>query len=204
VVLIVLALLPWAYRNDCVLHHWIWTTTNAGISAYDGFNDQATGASDQSFAGHLSASMPELRDAGEVERDQALAQKAMHWAGQHPLGSLKLAIIKIARTWSPIPLSSEYGRPLNRAIGFLFSVPLDLLALLGVAGGRLSQRAKVLCLLPAIYFTGVHALSVGSLRYRVPAEPMLAVVAAVGWQRMVERVRVTGPAEGRDRPSGVR
>jgi hypothetical protein len=38
----------------------------------------------------------------------------------------------------------------------------------------------VLLLIPAIYFTLVHAMSIGSLRYRVPVEPELAVLAAVG------------------------
>jgi len=29
-----------------VLGRWIWTSTNAGFTAYDGFNPDATGASE--------------------------------------------------------------------------------------------------------------------------------------------------------------
>jgi hypothetical protein len=43
----------------------------------------------------------------------------------------------------------------------------------------------IFLLLPALYFTAVHALSVGSLRYRVPAEPPLAVLAAAGAARVI-------------------
>lgn len=203
-VLIVLTLLPWAYRNDRVLHRWIWTTTNAGITAYDGFNDDATGASDQRFAGRYRMSFPELREAGEVERDQYLADRAMRWISAHPARALGLARAKIVRTWSPMPLSSEYGRPIYRAIGLLFAVPLDFLVLCGLMrsgrgpGSRLIPRmGKVLMLLPAIYLTLIHATSVGSLRYRLPAEPLLAVVAAGGWMRIVERTRPAGSAEMR-------
>src|SRR5687767_3637756 len=35
--LTILALLPWAYRNHRVLGQWIWTSTNGGITACDGF-----------------------------------------------------------------------------------------------------------------------------------------------------------------------
>jgi hypothetical protein len=38
----------------------------------------------------------------------------------------------------------------------------------------------LLLALPAVYFTLVHAVSVGSLRYRVPVEPQLAILAAAG------------------------
>jgi 4-amino-4-deoxy-L-arabinose transferase-like glycosyltransferase len=171
-------LLPWACRNDRVLGLWVWTTTNDGITAYDGFNDEATGASDQRFAQRL----PELRDAGEVERDRYLAGEARYWARQHPRRVLELAAVKAARMWSPVPLSAEYGKPLYRWIGAVYAIPLDLLAVLGLWYAPLTRAAKVLLFLPAIYFTLVHAASVGSLRYRLPAEGPMAVLAVASCQ----------------------
>src|SRR5687767_5017784 len=47
--LTILILLPWAYRNHRVVGRWVWTTTNGGITAYDGFNPDADGSSNQSF-----------------------------------------------------------------------------------------------------------------------------------------------------------
>jgi 4-amino-4-deoxy-L-arabinose transferase-like glycosyltransferase len=171
-------LLPWAYRNYRVLGHWIWTTTNDGITAYDGFNDEATGASDQRFAGR----MPELKDAGEVERDRYLADEASRWARQHLRRVLELAAMKAARMWSPVPLSAEYGKPLYCCIGALYAIPLDLLAVLGLWYGPLPRAAKVFLFLPAIYLTLIHAASVGSLRYRLPAEGPMAVLAVASCQ----------------------
>ena len=46
------------------------------------------------------------------------------------------------------------------------------------AYGPLPRGAKGFLLVPAIYITVIHAMSVGSLRYRLPAEPMMAVIAA--------------------------
>jgi hypothetical protein len=77
-----------------------------------------------------------------------------------------------------MPLSDQYSGRMYQLIGLCYSLPLDLLVLWGLASGNLSRGAKVLVLLPAIYLSGVHMLTVGSLRYRIPAEPPLALLAA--------------------------
>ena len=91
---------------------------------------------------------------------------------------MELTLLKFARTWSPMPLSREFGNALYRAAALAYCLPFDLLVLWGLMRGRLAPLAKLFLLLPAIYFTGVHMLSVGSLRYRVPVEPPMAVIAA--------------------------
>jgi 4-amino-4-deoxy-L-arabinose transferase-like glycosyltransferase len=199
-VITILVLLPWGYRNYKVLGHWVWMTTNGGITAYDGLNDDATGASDQRFVTRT----PVVVQASEVQRDQYFAEAAREWARQHPRRVWDLALAKIARTWSPVPLSAEYGRPLYRWIGGLYAIPLDLLVILGLIYGRLPRAAKVLLVLPAIYFTLIHAATVGSLRYRLPVEPPMAVLAvasapvlAAGKERYL-RARDSGNARQDD------
>ena len=201
--LTVLVLLPWAYRNYRVLGSWVWTTTNGGITLYDGLNPDATGASHQAFV----QSMPELRGMDELGRSRHLAERAKDFARRQPLRAAELALVKAGRTWSPVPLSQEYGGWKYRAVGLLYSLPLDVLVVIGLLrsprkGGPLPQTAKVFLLLPAIYFTAVHMLSVGSLRYRIPAEPPMAVVAASaavlpgvgGWKRAVRSPEVVPQA----------
>ena len=173
VLLTAAVLAPWAYRNHRVLGRWVWTTTNAGITAYDGFNDQATGASDQRFASHLAG----ISQMNEVPRNDFFAAQASQWARSHPIRAIQLGITKILRTWSPVPLSVEFGRPLYQWIGGLYSLPLGILVITGLSFGRMPQGVKVFLMIPAIYITAIHAMSVGSLRYRLPAEPMLAVVS---------------------------
>jgi 4-amino-4-deoxy-L-arabinose transferase-like glycosyltransferase len=173
--LVLLILFPWALRNHARLNEWIWTTTNGGITLYDGFNPTADGASDQSF----TTRMPELAHMGEVERSVYLTGRAQDFIQHQPGRVIKLAINKLLRTWSPIPLSREYGHDLRYVlVGLLYTLPLFLLAAGGVAGQRLPIAAKVLLLLPAVYITVVHAASIGSIRYRVPADVPMAVVAA--------------------------
>jgi hypothetical protein len=87
--------------------------------------------------------------------------------------------VKIARTWSPVPLGSEYAsRAAYVIVGLIYGVGLDVLVLAGLWRGVLPRSAKWLLLMPALYLTVAAALSVGSLRYRIPAEAPMAVVAA--------------------------
>ena len=173
-VLTILVLIPWWARNFHVLKRWVPLDTNGGITLYDGYNPDASGASDQRFI----AREPELQVLSEADRSEYLTQKALTYAREHPRRDVELVLTRLARTWSPLPLSGEFGRPGYRAVALAYSLPLDVLAVLGLMFGRLPRAAKVLLLLPAIYFSTVHALTVGSLRYRMPAEPPMAVLAA--------------------------
>jgi 4-amino-4-deoxy-L-arabinose transferase-like glycosyltransferase len=170
-----LVLFPWAVRNRWTLGAWVWTSTNDGITRYDGFNPDATGASDQSFV----QSMPWTKDMTEIARSRYFRQLADDWIMANPSEAVKLAAVKIARMWSPVPLSREYGsRWIYWLVGLAYGMVLDILVLLGLWQRTLPGAAKRVLLLPAIYFTIAAGLSVGSLRYRIPAEGPMAILAA--------------------------
>ena len=168
-------LLPWAVRNWYALGTPVFTTTNGGITLYDGWNvDNTTGGSDQSFV----RTMPQLGLMNEVERSSYLRERAVEAVREQPGRAVVLALKKAARTWSPVPLS-ERGNALYWTVGLAYCVPLFGLVSLGLLSD-LPRSAKALLVLPALYLTLVHMLSVGSLRYRLPADPQLAVLAAAG------------------------
>jgi len=170
-----LALLPWAVRNQMVLHHWVWTTTDSGITLYDGFHPGANGASDQNFV----RDMPQLQGMDEFQRNAELRRLAGQFIAQNPAEALRLAVVKIGRTWTPVPLSEQFGSKSVYVWGeACYAIPLMGLALIGLLRRGLPVSAKMLLITPAIYFTIVHAASVGSLRYRSPVEPMMAILAA--------------------------
>ncbi len=181
----VLILLPWAYRNHLVMGQWVWTSTNAGFTAYDGFNPDADGSSDQQFV----AEMPQLARMSEVSRSEYLTAKARDYTDAHPQRVTELALAKIARMWSPKPLSDDFGRPVYIAVALLYGVPFFMLVFAGLFSPSLPGTSKVFLLAPAIYLTVIHAASVGSLRYRVPAEVPMAVIGAACVARVWESVR---------------
>jgi 4-amino-4-deoxy-L-arabinose transferase-like glycosyltransferase len=177
--LTILVLLPWAIRNHRVVGKWVWTSTNSGITRYDGFNPDATGASDQSFV----AAMPQLKAMSEIERDEYFAREADHFIRARPMDALKLAGKKVLRTWSPRPLSREFSRREYVLIALAYSVPFFTLFLLGWVTSPMPATAKLFLAAPAVYLTVAAAISVGSLRYRIPAEVPMAIVAAAGVAR---------------------
>jgi len=71
----------------------------------------------------------------------------------------------------------------------VYSIPLLTLSVVGLWASRLSRATRLFLLCPMLYFTMIHAVSVGSLRYRVPVEPLLAVLAAAGVMTIFDRIR---------------
>jgi 4-amino-4-deoxy-L-arabinose transferase-like glycosyltransferase len=168
------AVVPWGWRNHRVLGQWIWTSTNGGITVYDGFNPDASGASDQRFV----KAMPQLRGMSEIGRDEYLSRQAQQYIRRYPFHAMQLGGAKALRTWSPRPLSSEFSRPVYVAAALVYAIPFDLLFLAGLLLAPLRRTVKLFLSAPAIYLTLVAMVSVGSLRYRVPAIVPMAVVAA--------------------------
>lgn len=88
------------------------------------------------------------------------------------------------RMWNPVPNVEAYRSGRTRWISAAWNLPLFALAVVGAFRWLWSvqrqQRWIVLfLLLPAVYFSLLHCLYVGSVRYRLPAVPMMAVLAAM-------------------------
>ena len=191
-VILALGLAPWGLRNQGTVGAPAWLSTNGGVTLYDAQGPQADGSSNQQFLHEL----PELTDLGEVARDEKLRQLAWEQMRRDPARVLRLTVVKFGRTWNPFPNVAEYSRGGAAWIGAVYSLVLYLGALAGlVAGSRLCQprrafaefgRAEavsrraflVLTALPIVYFAFVHVIYIGSLRYRVPLMPLLAVLTA--------------------------
>jgi hypothetical protein len=177
---------PWWIRNAVVYHTVVLTTLNVGESLYDGLRPGATGASDMQF---LEAAR---RDQGyraltEVERDRHWRREALEWASSEPLAVLQLAVRKAGRFWSPWPNEERFRQPLVLVATTLGTVPVWIAAAVGVWRLRRSPASLALCLIPAAYFCGLHLVFASSVRYRVPVEPFLRILAGVGFASMWQR-----------------
>jgi hypothetical protein len=93
-------------------------------------------------------------------------------------------------------LSKEYGgRLILVVLAATYMIPLYVLIIVGIRYGSAPWPAKSFLLAPAVYFTIVHAVSVGSLRYRIPADVPMAVLAglAVGILSLPRQEPAPGP-----------
>ena len=168
---------PWAYRNKQVTKHWIFTTLWAGPSLYDGLNPLATGDSDMPFM-----ETDQLAESGmtEYEIDRHYRLKAWQFVVENPGRTVQLAWIKLLRFWKPWPNAEQF-----QSIGYcivvaLFFIPMVMFAILGFWKLRDQSWAWLLTAGPIFYFSLIHMVFVGSLRYRLPAEYPLCVLSAAG------------------------
>ncbi|MCA9114796.1 MAG: hypothetical protein KDA79_06885 [Planctomycetaceae bacterium] len=171
------ALLPWALRNRQVTGHLVWTTLWMGPSLYDGLHPGATGLSDMTF---FEADRAQLAGLSEYEINEVYRQRALEFLRNEPGRALILAGVKQLRYWSPWPNAAGFRHPLLRTAVALFSIPLLLLAGYGAWQFRRQWWLLALTLGPLLYFAALHTLFVGSLRYRLPAEYPLSILAAAG------------------------
>jgi hypothetical protein len=172
-----LALLPWGLRNRAVIGEAAWLGTNGGLTLYDAQGPQARGDSDQSFL----QTMPELASLGEAERDRRLGRLAIEQMTADPARVLRLALVKLARTWSLTPNVAPYRAGAEAYISAVFMLIVLACAVVGLIRTRRLRRLHAVMLLPIMYFTMVHCIYVGSVRYRVPVMPLLEILAAAAF-----------------------
>jgi len=172
----VTALLPWAWRNHDVTGHWIFTSLWSGPSLYDGLHEGATGASDMQFLedDNLFSKM------SEFDVNENYKKRAVDFVMAHPGRTIQLAFIKAGRYLSP-SLNAEgfSGGPFSL---FCFAWYFTWTALIFRGIWDLRRRLSVVALLvsPFLQFLLVHMVFVGSIRYRLPVEFPLSILAAHG------------------------
>ncbi len=181
---------PWMLRNQQVLGAPV-LNTNGGFNLYIGNNPQATGL----FVSIADTPQrdnwqQDRRDVGELQASQHLAAAAKDWIRAHPADFMGLALKKALLFWTP-PVHSGQGTPSRMeelmrqawAVEFVLMAGLALLGLL--AGGLRDRRARILWL-AVLAYTGVHMLFYVIYRYRLPIMPIVAVLAALSLERLVQ------------------
>jgi len=106
-----------------------------------------------------------------------------------------LAVIKFIRIWNVWPNEPSFRSWAFRLVLTVAYLPVLVLGLAGI--WRTARRGwpYVLCFIPAVYFTLLHVVFVGSIRYRQPAMLVL-IVPAAGW--LLQSCRRTAPSDEPD------
>jgi 4-amino-4-deoxy-L-arabinose transferase-like glycosyltransferase len=180
---LVVALLPWTLRNRAITGHPIVTTLWVGPSLYDGLNPDATGDSDMQFFERDNL----LQSMSEYEMDREYRRRAWSFAGENAGRAVSLGFAKLLRYWKPWPNAEQF-----RSWWMCGGMAALYLGVFGCSAIGLRQRRRdfrclLLTLVPVLYFAAIHSVFVGSLRYRLPAEYPLLVLASVGLLALVDR-----------------
>lgn len=115
----------------------------------------------------------------EYAFDRHLGELAKEWASDHTGEVARLSWEKILKVWSPFPSSNWSKYPQARWSLALAFITLAVFSALGARAGRRRWQDGWILVFPALYFTLLHAVFVGSIRYREPALYGLIILAGV-------------------------
>ncbi len=185
-----LAVSPWVWRNHRLFGRFIPTTLQVGESLYEANNPNADGGPMidridwEAATGH--------RELDEYEWDRFFRGEALRYMRAHPWRTARLALVKLGRFWNPLPNHPPLRkRPLVVVAGLVSYVPLLLLGGWGLYCLRRRWRRVLVLLAPILYYSLLHMVFVGSVRYRTPVMPLLMIPAAFGlcelWRRRSAR-----------------
>jgi len=169
--------------------HAAYYTELIGTWACFPINDPAWGQNEAVVSGHLR-------------------RRALDYAGDHAGRVPAVVGVRVLRTWDlwkPRPSARFESGIANRDLHVQQAAmaALYLLIPLAIAGGVLLRRrgARLRILVaPIVFVTLVGALSYGSTRFRVAAEPAIVVLSAVSLAAVFERSRARRRERSREEP----
>lgn len=205
---------PWTIRNAVVMDAFVPVATNASQTLWSGHHAGATGAQTYPPAGYEEQFAPDLPER-ELLASKQLRNDAIEYMFTHPLRELELIPLKIVHLnrgdsyvldWVNAPGDGEQP-PLSPIAAERVGVIADagyfgLLALTVVGGWWLGRAFWSRAIGRMIATSFVTALVLygfvyyGNYRYRLPYEPLMAVVVAAFLVR-IATVRTPRPDDTR-------
>jgi hypothetical protein len=198
-VVLLVALSPWTYRNYRVFNKLVLVSTNGGTNMWMGNNPDTTGYYQP----------PPTPDAGQNEAvwDKELGNRAKAYIRDEPVAFVKRSIVKAVRlhdretigvAWNLDGLKSRSAffdtGPGSKTLKALSSGYWYLMLVLGATGAVVLARREGLWRAithPTVvffaYFTAVHAIMVIQDRYHFPVTPMVAALAALTIGALLKR-----------------
>lgn len=170
------ALMPTVLRNYRLFGQFVPVRTGGGASLMEALGPWADGGPGMEKIVYP----PFPPDANEVERDRLCRAAAWEWTRQHPAQALQLAFAKLQRTWSVTLHAPGYGSVSYKLMAWLSVGPELAFGLLGLWRVRRQGLIAGWLLTVPFYFTLVHMVFVGSVRYRAPAMPLVFVLTGIG------------------------
>ncbi len=195
---LLLAILPWTYRNYRIFSALVPITTNGAINLYMGNNPAATGEYRWALPDSAQAvwNKPGTGPSDELYVMRAAKVAALVYIRDHPGAIIALAPKKLWALWGP-PLELRGGLGPSGLIRISVAC-LWLVTLLAGCAGLWRLRRDALgrfVLLMLLAASGIHIATYGSPRYRSAYEFLLLLPAGVALGEAVGRFRQRGRNE---------
>jgi hypothetical protein len=201
----VIVLLPWGLRNLSVFGRPILMTTHGGYTLLLGNNpdfdrevvsqpwgtvwDGSHGGGQQAWVEQVNREMADAGIIGEVAQDRWLKNRAWSHISADSAMFVRACWLRLRRFWGLMPVegASDQSQVVRWSVGTFYG-----LVFFGAIFGafhvkRFWSSAWWPPLLMMAAFMGVHLVYWTNTRMRAPIMPVLAVLAAIGWCRLLSR-----------------
>jgi 4-amino-4-deoxy-L-arabinose transferase-like glycosyltransferase len=176
---------PWWLNNYKTYGSFVRLTLGAGVVLYAGNNPLNHSGGGNLGVDYDLSNFANITDP--VKRDAALHDAAIDYIIHNPQRFLELAALKFQRIWQFWPVNEAYKNIGTVVISVASLVPLLLLASLGLFAKRRRLRQLSPILVFALGYTGLLMILVGTIRYRLPLEPFLIVLAGAGASYLMQK-----------------
>jgi 4-amino-4-deoxy-L-arabinose transferase-like glycosyltransferase len=178
-VIYVAMMAPWWVRNYVVLHTFVPCTTSALNNLYLG-NNPKNPTAEVDWSANVETDLVQQMRAipDEVVRQRAFADAAIRYIADDPIGFCQRMGLKFLRFWNIVPNAAEFRGLAYQVISAASFGPVLALALVVAIMWRSRTTQFIPIYLLVAYFTAIHMVTIASLRYRLPLEPFLIIMAA--------------------------
>jgi 4-amino-4-deoxy-L-arabinose transferase-like glycosyltransferase len=195
-----LALIPWSYRNYTLTGTFSTVRPDAA-ELLAGSTDPASAARlahdpeykatrDQRFSEETLRAREELAGAGVVAGASGVMELTWQRLRTDPVGLFSLYARRAIALWQLQPGQGAFAMPLVQVYCAVVNGLTFLLCGVGLFLSRMSRPAFLALLFLILVVTGVHLLfETAPVRYRMPADPAVVLVAAAGLTALVDRAR---------------
>jgi hypothetical protein len=200
VLVICLAIAPWAIRNYRALGTFVPLNTNSGYAFFWGnhpiYGTNKVGILPADGPSYQELIPPELRHLNEAELDRALLKEGLRFVADDPLRYASLSVSRI-REYFEFWRRPESSLLSNLARMGSFDTLLPFIGYRLVLSLTLTWRTRnaqqkaviLLLVLFCVVYTGIHLLTWALIRYRLPVDAIFLIFAAIGIVDLSARMR---------------
>ncbi|MCV6607976.1 MAG: hypothetical protein OIF32_07185, partial [Campylobacterales bacterium] len=111
-------------------------------------------------------------------KDEVMKEAGINWIKENPTDWLILELKKLKRLYSPVFYDKGYDKWYYNLISILSYGVIFILFLFSLYRYRSKFTLYSPMLLYAFLLTGVHLVFIASIRYRLPIEPFMIIMAS--------------------------
>jgi len=183
-------LAPWSIRNTHVYGKFVLISSLEGRELYRANNPMATGidyVDDRQFHDILSQRYPVDRYPDEVVRSKLFQADAVKFIHENPRRFVQLCFIRFIQFWKVYSPRVPLTHSLVVIATFGAALPFFLIQAVRLGWRRGPEMLFVLIILGHTLF---HTIYSSNVRYRIPLEPLVIVMAITGLFWTLRRFRL--------------